>query len=67
MGAKRYAVQAQGQRFDIWGPVYYTDSLDGAKRYAAAMLKSQEVRATGVVDQTTGKTVADSNNDQTVT
>jgi hypothetical protein len=50
MRAKRYAVEAQGQRFDIWEPIYYTDDLDGAKRYADAMLESLEIRATRVVD-----------------
>jgi hypothetical protein len=38
--AKRYTVEAQGQRFDIWEPIYYTDDLDGTKRYADAMLES---------------------------
>jgi MFS family permease len=37
ISAKRYAVEAQGQRFDIWEVIYYTDDLDGAKRYAAAI------------------------------
>jgi hypothetical protein len=51
MRAKRYAVEAQGQRFDIWEVIYYTDDPDGAKRYATAMLESREIRATRVVDQ----------------
>ena len=67
MSAKRYAVQAQVQRFDVWEPIYYTDDLEGANRYADAMLKSQEIRAIRVVDQTSGETVVDTSNDQTVT
>jgi hypothetical protein len=63
MSAKRYAVEAQGQRFNIWEVIYYTDSLDGAKRYAEAMLKSWEIRATRVVDQRTGEKVVDSSRD----
>lgn len=32
MSAKRYAVEAQGQRFDIWEVIYYTNDLDAARR-----------------------------------
>jgi hypothetical protein len=63
MSAKRYAVEAQGQRFDIWEVIYYTDDLDGAKRYAEAMLESREVRNTRVVDQRTGEKVVDTSKD----
>ena len=66
MGAKRYVVEVQRQRFDIWEPIYYTDSLDGAKRYAAAMLESPEIGATRAVDQSTGETVADTSNDPVI-
>lgn len=62
MSAKRYVVEVQGQRFDIWEVIYYTDDLDGAKRYADAMLESQEIRNTRVVDQRTGEKV-DGNRD----
>ena len=57
MSAKRYVVEAQRQRSGIWEPIYYTDDLDGAKRYAAAMLKSQEIRVTRVVAQRAGEAV----------
>ena len=63
MSVKRYVVEAQGQRFDIWEVIYYTDDLDGAKRYAEAMLKSREIRNTRVVDQRTGRAVGDDSRD----
>jgi hypothetical protein len=51
----------------MWEVIYYTDDLDGARRYADAMLKSREIRTTRVVDQSTRNTVVDNNKDQTVT
>ena len=59
MRAERYAVEAQGQRFDVWEVIYYTDDLDGARRYADAMLKSQEIKATRMVDQTSEEMAID--------
>jgi hypothetical protein len=59
---KRYRVEAQALGSTAWEPIYYTDSLPVAKRYAAAMLKATEVRATRVVNQVTGQVMA---NEQT--
>jgi hypothetical protein len=55
---KRYRVEAQAQGSTTWEAIYYTDSLPVAKRYAAAVLKVAEVRATRVVNQATGQVTA---------
>jgi hypothetical protein len=52
---KRYQVEAQMQGSDVWKPIYYTDDLPKAERYAGAMLRSGEIQAARVVDQETGQ------------
>ena len=59
MKAKRYAVEARAHKSNTWESVYYTNDLDAARRYAAAMLRSEEVRTTLVVDLTTGLVIGD--------
>ena len=58
MKSKRYTVEAQARRSGTWEAVYYTDSLPVAKRYAASMVKSPEIRAARVVNQITGQVMA---------
>ncbi len=57
MKAKRYQVQAQARRSDVWEPIYYTDDLEKAGRYAAMAL-SERIQATRVIDSETGLPVA---------
>ena len=52
---RRYRVEAQTQGSNIWEPICYTDDLCKAKGSAAAMLRSEEIRAMRVVDQETGQ------------
>ena len=58
MKSKRYAVEAQAWRSDTWEVTHYTNSLPVAKRYAASMAQSPTIRATQVVDPTTGLVMA---------
>lgn len=58
MKPKRYRVETLHLRQEIWKPEHYTDSLPVAKRYIAAVVKSQEVWAVRVVDQVTEKVVS---------
>ena len=55
---KCYRVEALAQASTTWEPIYYTDSLPVAKRYAAAMVKSQHIQAAQVVKQITEQVVA---------
>ena len=65
MKSKRYTVEAQAWRSGTWEVIHYTNSLPVAKRYAARMVKSREIRATRLVDQITGYVMANQTADRT--
>lgn len=58
MKSNRYAVEVQSGNSGTWEPVYYTDSLSVAKRYAAAKARTPEIQAARVVNQITGQVMA---------
>ena len=47
----RYMVEVQARQGDDWEPICYSEALSRAKGYVAAILRSKEIHAARVVDQ----------------
>ena len=58
MKRRRYRVETQASNSTTWEVAYYTGSLPVAKVHAARLWRSQNLQAVRVVDQVTGRVMA---------